>query len=731
MAVGASLPVPVSARAAWIDRGASAGTYCRVPARLELGRCGVTAAGGGVVGRFSPRVECRFGSKGSPHEAVAVPKRRTDLADQSDVPETRCSPHSVGRDAYDAVGPVWAASQASTRGRAVVYLRELFIRNSGPVQDFQAELAFTLDGLPVPHLIVGRNGSGKTNLLSLIADALMEGAATVYSDILTQTGAGRNWFRVVGEKTTTYNEPGCFSIFRFEHDGQQYFYNEHSGAFTPDQVREMVPPSLQAAVSWHDSDNGKNFSMPADIVRSVYTGGAHVFFPSSRSEVPFWLNHNLIFEDEFDTRERYRESLNKPIYVEHGVDLFAQWLLGVLTESRARLVPFVDPQSGETRMKIGDSEVFANASSTLEAANQLLQAIVNDPQAHFVWIGRRRARKVGVMSGNRFIAAGLDSLSGGQASLLAMFGTILRYGDTAGLGPQDIPGVVLIDELDAHMHIDLQVKTVPKLIAMFPRVQFIISTHSPIFLLGMEKQFPKDDLKILEMPHGKPLTAEAYDEFAQAFDVLQDTEAFEVKLKNKLAATQTPVVWFEGALDELYFKCAAKLLGYEELIDSFNWIGALGNKSGPFNSGYTALNQAVSLLRANPEFTKRKVVLVYDCDTKKPSETFDSITLIGLTPIPGRKVQKGVENLIRPEAIPEDLYETKTNVSDYGEKTVSEKLNKTALCTLLCGEDAAAGNFADFAPVLQDIRSALTVETVSEADPTLESQPEQPPDSVV
>ena len=110
-----------------------------------------------------------------------------------------------------------------------MYLRELFIKNSGPVRELQAQLAFTSDGLPIPHLIVGRNGSGKTNLLSLIADALMEGAANVYTDILTQAGVGRNWFRIVGGKTTSYNESGSFSILRFEHDGQQYFYERALG----------------------------------------------------------------------------------------------------------------------------------------------------------------------------------------------------------------------------------------------------------------------------------------------------------------------------------------------------------------------------------------------------------------------------------------------------------------------------------------------------------------------
>ena len=116
----------------------------------------------------------------------------------------------------------------------------------------------------------------------------------------------------------------------------------------------------------------------------------------------------------------------------------------------------------------------------------------------------------------------------------------------------------------------------------------------------------------------------------------------------------------------------------------------------------------MSLLKANPEFSRRKIVLVYDCDTKKPSETIDLITVMGLQPIPYRRVQKGVENLLRPAGIPEELYKPKTHVSDYGETTKSEKLDKTALCALLCGADADVENFKDFEPVLEAIRAAVS-----------------------
>lgn len=198
-----------------------------------------------------------------------------------------------------------------------MYLRELFLKNSGPLRELHLEMAFTPDGLPLPHLLVGRNGSGKTNLLSLIADALMEGGATAFNDILTQSGIGRNWFRIVGGKTTSYNQPGGFSILRFEHDGQPLYYREHAGQMTTEQAKAIVPTSLVDAINWADTEpHGKTFAIDQEVVRTIYRTGAHAFFPSSRSEAPFWLNQKAIIEDTFDTTENYAQSLNKPIYVE-------------------------------------------------------------------------------------------------------------------------------------------------------------------------------------------------------------------------------------------------------------------------------------------------------------------------------------------------------------------------------------------------------------------------------
>jgi predicted ATP-binding protein involved in virulence len=48
-----------------------------------------------------------------------------------------------------------------------------------------------------------------------------------------------------------------------------------------------------------------------------------------------------------------------------------------------------------------------------------------------------------------------------------------------GFTEAHIPGLVLIDEPEFHLHLDLQYQIMPLLTEMFPKVQFIVATHSP------------------------------------------------------------------------------------------------------------------------------------------------------------------------------------------------------------------------------------------------------------
>lgn len=47
------------------------------------------------------------------------------------------------------------------------------------------------------------------------------------------------------------------------------------------------------------------------------------------------------------------------------------------------------------------------------------------------------------------------------------------------------PGIVLIDEVETHLHLKLQKVIMPMLTALFPNIQFIVTTHSPFILSSL------------------------------------------------------------------------------------------------------------------------------------------------------------------------------------------------------------------------------------------------------
>jgi hypothetical protein len=595
-----------------------------------------------------------------------------------------------------------------------MYLRELFIKNGGPLRELQIDFAFTPEDRPIPHLIVGRNGTGKTNLLSIIADALIRAASTAFTDVVTPYGgSGQSYFRIVGGTALTYRERGGFSILRFTESADEYFYAENTGYFSPEDARGLVPDSLKSAANWNANDQGKRFTIPREKVREIFQKGAYVYFPSSRAEYPSWLNRESLIEDTYDLGDRFSTTLNKPIFVERGIDKFAQWLLGLITDSRLEVSLAPDPNDSSKMAVKFDGPYDPRAIQTLEVANSALRMIMNDSDAHFYWGGRHDMRKVGVASGSEPRAAGLDSLSGGQASLLAIFGTLLRYADPGprepALTPESIQGLVVIDELDAHMHIDLQMTALPKLISLFPRVQFIVSSQSPFFALGMEKNFPNDAVRIIDLPTGLAVNAEAYDEFGHALGALMETQAFEKKIGEFLAAAEQPVVFVAGETDVPYFKTGAKLLGYPHLEPYFQWIGTPGQSGGGSHTGDDALKSTVKFLRANPGFTGRKVVVVYDNDANQSDDHFDSVHIIALPKIDGAFVEDGIENMLPAHVFTDDVIEEKVKPSGIsGKPKILPEVRKTLLSGRLCGDDADPTNFQHFAPILERINNFIT-----------------------
>lgn len=90
-------------------------------------------------------------------------------------------------------------------------------------------------------------------------------------------------------------------------------------------------------------------------------------------------------------------------------------------------------------------------------------------------------------------------LSDGYSAIISIISELMLRMTTNPAERYDMPGIVIIDEIETHLHISLQKKILPFLVKMFPRMQFIVTTHSPFVLssienaeiydLGKKKQF--------------------------------------------------------------------------------------------------------------------------------------------------------------------------------------------------------------------------------------------------
>ena len=97
----------------------------------------------------------------------------------------------------------------------------------------------------------------------------------------------------------------------------------------------------------------------------------------------------------------------------------------------------------------------------------------------------------------------------------------------------------------------------PKLLKLFPKIQFIITTHSPLFLLGMDEQYGKDGYCIYQMPDAEEISSECFTEFQNAYAYMTQTEKHQSEIREAIKAkTQKTLIVTEGATDWRHLKSA-------------------------------------------------------------------------------------------------------------------------------------------------------------------------------
>lgn len=127
---------------------------------------------------------------------------------------------------------------------------------------------------------------------------------------------------------------------------------------------------------------------------------------------------------------------------------------------------------------------------------------------------------------------GFDELSDGYSSVIHIMSDLILRMDknwllSDKLSEYTVEGIVLIDELETHLHIELQKKILPFLTEFFPRLQFIITTHSPYILNSISNAKAYDLEKCMELEnmfmYSSDSLAEGFFETDEYSDMLKES----------------------------------------------------------------------------------------------------------------------------------------------------------------------------------------------------------------
>ncbi|OQX01835.1 MAG: hypothetical protein BWK73_44745 [Thiothrix lacustris] len=336
------------------------------------------------------------------------------------------------------------------------------------------KLELALD--PQLTVLVGANGAGKSSVLDVLAILLSRVAARV------RGGAGRRDGRDQdihnGASYTRISvEACCPEIFSWQ------LFRVKKGHVRPEIPKEVEGLSHYVkAIQQQITDTQENCSIPL-----------FAYYPVNRVvlDIPLRIrnSHDFTLLDAWD--EALTSASNFRSFFEwfrNRDDIEGELILNNFDEFK---------KWRNIKWSIEDEGFFAKSGlSNRPSSSDLPEKPFQDVQLRAVRLAleaflpdfknfkiSRSPLKMTVKKHGKELR--VDQLSDGEKCLIALVADLARRLAIANpplKDPLEGEGIVLIDEVDLHLHPGWQRMVLPKLMATFPNCQFIVSTHSPQIL---------------------------------------------------------------------------------------------------------------------------------------------------------------------------------------------------------------------------------------------------------
>ena len=303
-------------------------------------------------------------------------------------------------------------------------------------------------------IIVGNNSTGKSSILDSISIQISSllshfpgQSVKQYQETdvhIDENGKQSQYLNVKTELTTTYNGPVVINRSR-KGAGKASETDLKQAKHYADLLMEMV--------------NNPNQECILPLVAYYGTGRGQIQAPERKRG----------FQKVFSRWDAYKNTLESSTNFKR----FFEWF---------------DLMEDEERREQVNRKDFEYRSPVLETVRKALSIFIGDrfTNPHIELKPLRFVMEETAENGQKRQLR-IEQMSDGYKIITAMVADIASRMAEANPDMEDAlltPGIVLVDEIDLHLHPKWQRKIIDNLTKTFPNVQFVVTTHSPIILLG-------------------------------------------------------------------------------------------------------------------------------------------------------------------------------------------------------------------------------------------------------
>lgn len=487
-------------------------------------------------------------------------------------------------------------------------------------------------------ILSGINGVGKTTILSHVVDAFYELAKKAYHNEFEHTS--NKYYRISSRLFSLDKSTVSIVYFRFRGSGEVHFdYADVQGNCSQETYDEHIMldgkiPFESIKNNLEKAGNTKYWSISdKKTIASLFESNLMTYFPAYRYETPSYLNDPYKMNLSFSTEMSMIGYLTNQIEVTSDLPQIANWIMDVVLD-----------------MYIYKGQTIGLFGQLNDVLTNILLSKVNCRTRFGIGPRTSGLSRIAVM--NRDVEGvqiypTIFNMSSGELALLCLFGELVRQSDSIQTLIKDVNGIVLVDEIDKHLHVKLQKETLPKLIKMFPNIQFIVSSHSPFLALGLQEE---DEVKysLIDLERGGlhqlPYQTEVFKEVYNT--MIAQNEQFAEKYKQlqaQLTQSTKPIIITEGKTDWKHLKAAMRELQIADLDVEFY----MTEDSMGASSLQTMLEQSAKIPH------NRKIIGIFDRDEQNIVKSYDAGERHFIEIIPKSNVYAFLLPLVH-----EDIYQT-------------------------------------------------------------------------